>query len=133
MTRQEWELVDRALSGLWGTARLRVDGREVWLDRALTGKNRLGIVVYVDGVIKTAWCGPPKEIPEQKYLYPQRRYKYRRKYRRILRKMSRKRRRELGVGDPDERWTCYLPVFPSVRAVRWHYGRTFESIELLEA
>lgn len=71
LTKEEWGRLEKALSGIYGIAKLKVDGHEVSFERRLIDKNRLGIVVYIDGVLKGEWLGKEKaDCPEQRYLYP---------------------------------------------------------------
>lgn len=132
MTKEDWAKVEKALSGLYGIAKLKVDGREVTLARELVGKNQLGIVVYVDGHWKGEWIGTKKDCPEQLYLCGRDRFAYTAKYRREVAKLSKRRRKEWGLDDADKKIRIYLPFWPNATAIRRHYQKTFESIELIE-
>lgn len=68
MTKEDWEKVEKALGGLYGFAKLTVDGREIQFQRQLVDKNKLGIVTYIDGHFLGAWIMGTEEHPEQKFL-----------------------------------------------------------------
>lgn len=131
MTKEEWAMVEKALGGLYGSAKLRVDGKEVQFQRELVSKNRLGIVTYVDGQWKGAWISAENEHPEQKYLRTIERFVYTEKTRKSWKKLSKRKQKEWGL-DPDKKGRYFSPVWPSVTAIRRHYQKTFTSIECVE-
>jgi hypothetical protein len=47
-------------------------------------------------------------------------------------KLSKRRRKEWGLDDADKKIRIYLPFWPNATAIRRHYQKTFESIELIE-
>jgi len=131
MTKEDWAKVEKALSGTYGHAKLKVDGLEVTFRRAQVSKNRLGIVTYIGGEFKFVWLDPKKEFPGQRYLRPVSKFVWTAKSRREMKKMSKRRLKALGY-DPDEKWHGYDALWPSATAIRRHYQKTFESIELIE-
>jgi hypothetical protein len=133
LTKEEWGRVEKAVSGRYGNAKLKVDGRDVTFAREMISKNRLGVVIYVDGKWEGKWFGEEnEEIPEQRYLCPHEKYVYGAKHRAELKKISKKRRTEWGWGDPDRKRKIFYPYASSLTPIRRHYQKTFASIELVE-
>ncbi|WP_027714920.1 hypothetical protein [Desulfuromonas sp. TF] len=133
MTKEDWEKVEKALSGTYGRAKLKVDGREVTFARGLIDKNRLGIGTYVDGKLRGEWIGSKNEHPEQRYLRPAFKFTHKPKTRATLNKMSKRQRKELGeYWDPDHKYHYFSFWWNNVTEIRRHYQKTFKSIELLE-
>lgn len=131
MTKEEWVLVEQALSGFYGMARIKADEFVVTFHRKLIRKNRLAIVTYVDGYIKGEWIDSKKEHPEQRCLRPASRFMCKPKERAELKKLSKRLRKELGPAfDPDRKWHYFDVSWPSVTAIRRHYQKTFKAIEL---
>jgi len=131
MTKEDWEKVAKALSGTYGIAKLKVDGREVDFQRELVSKNTMGIVTYVDGKFKGAWFSPENDHPEQKYLRPVSKFIYSAKDRKALNKSPKWVKKER-VFDPNKKHHYFDPIWPSATAIRRHYQKTFTSIELVE-
>jgi len=131
MTKEDWGKVEKALSGTYGHAVIQVDGREVYFQRGLVTKNRLGIVTYIDGQWKGAWISGKEEYPEQKYLRPATRFMHSAKRRAEFKKWP-KRIQKLFAYDVDEKLHYYDLIWPSVTAIRRHYEKTFQSIELVK-
>lgn len=131
MTKEDWERIEKALGGLYGYAKLTVDGREVQFQRELVAKNNLGIVTYVDGHWMGAWISASNEHPEQQFLRKIEKFVYPAKTRKSWKKLSKRRQKEWGL-DPDKKGHYFSPIWPSVSAIRRHYQKTFTSIELIE-
>lgn len=129
MKKEEWEKVEKALSGTYGQAKLQVDDREVTFQRALVSKNRLGIGMYIDGELKGKWLF--NECPEQLYFRPAWKSAWPAAARREMKKLSKRSLKQLGY-DPDKKHHYFTFVWPNVTAIRRHYQKTFESIELIE-
>lgn len=130
MTKEEWAAIEKELSGTFGSVKLKADGHEVTFYRGLVGKNRLGIVTYVDGWIRGEWIVEPKKHPESKYLRPDAKYLWSRKERLELKKMSKLALKQSGI-DPDKKFEFLRSDWPSVTAIRRHYEKNFENIELI--
>ncbi len=131
MTKEEWESVEKALSGTYGQVKLKVDGREVTFLRALVSKNRMGIGTYVDGSLKGEWCGLGGEHPESRYLRPVSKFAWTDKQRRDMKKLGKKLLKEMGW-DPDKKYHYFDPIWSNSTQIRRHYQKTFQSIELQE-
>jgi len=133
VTKQEWQQVEKALSGTYGTAKIKADGFEVTFHRRLVSKNRLAIVTYDNGWMDGKWIDAKSEHPEQRCLRPGSRYMCRPKERAELKKLRKRTLKALGPAfDPDRKWHYYDPSWSSVAQIRRHYQKTFQSLELLE-
>ncbi|MDW7643424.1 MAG: hypothetical protein SCI25_00110 [Desulfuromonadales bacterium] len=133
MTKEDWDKVEKALSGIYGMAGVKADEFEVTFHRGLVSKNRLAIVTYVDGYRKGKWVDAKDQHPEQRCLRPASRLMCKPKERAALKKMSKRLLKELGPAfDPDRKWHYYDFKWTSVAQIRRHYEKTFQSIELIE-
>ncbi len=137
MTKEEWVQVEKALSGLYGHAKLKIGGYDITLQRSLIKKNQLGVVVFVNGQWKGEWVGKENDCPEQTFLCPRDRYVYTAKSRaeqkKLIKRYGKRRSDSLfGVGDPDKKIRIFLPWFPSGKAARLYYQKKFVGIELIE-
>lgn len=138
LTKEEWAQVDSQLSGLCGRVEMMVDGRNVTLTRGRISQNTLGVVVYIDGEWKGTWIGKTNDCPEQPYTYPKQRFVYTSKSRaeqkKMIKRFGKRRCKEIGITaeDVDRKITIWQPMFPSAKAVRRHYEKTFQSIELVK-
>ncbi len=63
-SKQEWAQVIKDLDSQFRVVYLRCDGYLVSASLLRSKGNRLKVVVYVDGVIKGAWCGLFKAVEE---------------------------------------------------------------------
>lgn len=138
LTKAEWALVEKQLSGFYGSVYLLVDGRRVTFARRLVSKNRLSIVTYVDDCLEGKWMLPKNECPESSYLRRVERFVYSAKERALEHKTIKR----IGVKtlkkwklyrDPNKKFLLYDWCWPSVTAIRRHYEKTFKSIELRPA
>lgn len=132
MTKEDWNKVEQALSGVVGHAKLKVDGREVTFARCRVSRNRLGIGTYVDGEIQGAWLFPKKPTPESRYMRPMSKWYWTAESRKRMKKLSKRYRKQNDL-DPDKKQHYLTPLWPNATAIRRHYQKTFESIELIEA
>ncbi|MGE4545813.1 MAG: hypothetical protein AB7D06_17110 [Pedobacter sp.] len=133
MTKDDWAKVEKALSGTYGYAIIQADGRRVTFQRCMVGENRLGIRTYIDGTMDGAWMMPKNECPERVYLRPDSRYIHSPKQRAKLKKLTKRVLKEMGdYWNPDAKYLIYNPSWPNATAIRRHYQKTFESIELIE-
>lgn len=55
VTAGDWARMECDLSGRFGAVKLRCDGYLIDIERALVGKNALGLLVYVNGHIRGEW------------------------------------------------------------------------------
>jgi hypothetical protein len=131
VTKDDWAKVEEVLSGYRGRVTMKVDGREVTFRWLAVGKNRLAIATFIDGSFEGVWLDPEKAAPEQRYLRPVSKFAWNARSRREMKKLSKRRLNALGY-DPDEKWHGFRPFWPNATAIRRHYQKTFESIELIE-
>ena len=136
MTPEQWQQVEKALSGTYGYAKLKVDGREVVFSRGMVDKNRLGIITYVDGRWEAKWISSKTEYPEQRFLRPHEKYIYPQKRRDEFKKLPARVRKELVKSvlrfAIDEKRKWFSPIWHNTVQIRRHYQKTFTSIELVE-
>ena len=135
MNREDWKKIEDRLRFPGARASLRVDARDVVLE-VRTDKMKMVIAVYVDGWMKGEWVDAKNPYPEQAYMRRHERYLWSNKQRDVAAKWAKrygKRDARARFGDMDKKIVFFLPYFPSVRAVRTHYEKTFKSIELVEA
>lgn len=131
MTKEEWQKVEHALSGVYGRVKLKADGREVVFHRGQLKKNRLGIIVLVDGEIRWEAREPKNDHPDSRYWRPSSRHLWTDSSRREMKKMTKRALKRLGY-DPDEKRHYFRPDWPNATAIRRHYQKTFQHIELME-
>ncbi|MFN3881910.1 MAG: hypothetical protein ACK4L8_10840 [Nitrincola lacisaponensis] len=55
LTKEQWQEVEKKLSGFFGSAKFSLGEREITVERGLIDKDRLGFAVYIDGWIKGEW------------------------------------------------------------------------------
>lgn len=133
MTKEDWQKVETALSGTYGSAKIKADEFEVTFRRGLVSKNRLAIVTYVDGYMRGIWIDAANHCPEQRCLRPVSSPMIKAKERAALKKLSKRTLKALGPAfDPDRKWHFFAPNWHSVAQIRRHYQKTFSTIELIE-
>lgn len=130
MKKEDWDFVDKALSGTFGSIDLRVDGAVVTFQRKITRKNQLGIVTYVNGWFKGIWLDLKAGHPETQHLRLCSRLLHSAKSRDLMKQLSKKRLKEMKF-DPDARIHYVSFCWHSVSSIRKHYEKTFKSIELV--
>ncbi|MFH1027797.1 MAG: hypothetical protein V1791_07335 [Pseudomonadota bacterium] len=131
MTKEDWAMVEKALSGTYGFAKLQVDGHAVTFERRLVTKNRLGIVTFVDGKFNFEWVSPKTDHPEQRFLRRKSELFYKPKERAEYAKWSKRLRKDCCF-DIDKKFHFFTMTWPSATAIRRHYQKTFQNIELIE-
>jgi len=133
MTREDWKMVEDRLRFPGARVSLRVGGRDVVLE-VRTDKMKMVIKVYVDGWVRGEWLDAKKPCPEQRYMRRHEPYLWSKKQRDEAAKWAKRygklEARKL-FGDMNKKIVFFIPYFPSVRAVRSHYEKTFSSIELV--
>lgn len=132
MTKEEWEKIEAALSGLLGRVVLIVEGREITFIRGQVGKNRLGIMMYVDGEFEAKWMSPENNCPESRFLRPKSGFVYSKKQRADLRKLSKKFLKSRDI-DLDKKYIIFDPMWPSASSLRKYYEKNFQDIKLIKA
>lgn len=135
MNKAEWYLVEKALSGTWGSVDLEIDGFKITLQRGLISKNRLGITTYVNGWVRGAWI-LDFTLRESDFLRPTKRYIYSAKMRNDIKKLKKRLTKhtvEIARSlDPDKVYRGRSPFWGSVSGIREHYEKTFTDIKLIK-
>ncbi len=131
MTKEDWKRVEKALAGVYGFAKLMVDGKLITFERRQVSMNQLGIIVYVDGICKADWIGKSKEYPEQRFLRKIDSFLWTPKRRAELKKWPKRMLRKYNY-DPDAKYHYFSMIWRNVTEIRRHYEKTFSSIELIE-
>ena len=135
MNRQDWTKIEDRLRFPGAQASLRVDGRDVCL-AVRTCKMKMVIQVFIDGWTRGEWLNVKEPCPEQAFMKRHERYLWSKKERDAAAKFAKrwgKREAKKYMGDRDNKFVCFLPYFPSVRAIRTQYEKTFKSIDLVES
>lgn len=130
MDKENWKKVEDALSGTYGSADMKVDGFTISFYRVLISKNRLGIIMCVDGWMKGKWL--INDCPENKFLRPCKKYLYSKKDREALRKLRKGSKRLKGCLDPDKIYEYKHGIWNSVASIRKYYEKTFKNIKLIK-
>ena len=127
MTKEDWVQVEKALSGVYGFAKIKADGRLVSFSRGLIGKNRLVIATYIDGVFEFKWVLREGAHLERSYLKRSEKFYYTAAERAKLKKLPKKYQSNI-----DKKIEQFSPFWNSGAEIRRHYQKTFASIELVE-
>lgn len=128
LTKEEWDEIDKKLSGFCGIVHLRIDGYNVSLSLQFVKRFKQAILVYINDKIelnkmndseeaKRFWC------PHRKYLYPA---KERKNMYRICKKLGL-------LSDRSGKYIImYWPYWTSFSKLKAHLIKNNESIELLK-
>lgn len=133
MKLQDWKKIEDELRFPGATSKMLVDGRTVTL-QVETLSMKLVIGVFVDGWSKGAWLIAKEPCPEQAYMRRVERNLWSKKERDNAAKYAKrfgKREAEKVFGGMNKKFVAFYSYFPSVRAVRIQYEKTFKSIELV--
>lgn len=129
MTEEDWKKAEEQCS-LFTTCILEIDGFRVSISEERY-KNKILILVYVDGYIKGKWLGTlNEEIQEQKFYNHKSRYLHRRKWQEFMRK----NKSMFNGKNPKERVVYVESSFPSFLSLKRQYKKRFgNNIKLLES
>jgi hypothetical protein len=120
ITPADWTRIEEALAGRFGSEKLMCDGYELTISREQE-KNRLVLMVYIDGVWKGEWIHKDCEERRRFFCPSTRRLYSRAKVDKSLagmgKRQSEKWRAEMGL---DKTMTIYMPVWGSFTALRRH-------------
>lgn len=135
MTKEDWQKVEKALSGYVGSVTLLVDGHEIKFQRGLVKKNTIGIGMFVDGKMEREWCGLKNSHPEQRFYYQKEFFVYTAKSRADAKKLSPRDRKRWGVNldEVNKKDIHFTPMWPSAAAIKRHYSQNFPAAELIAA
>jgi hypothetical protein len=134
MKREDWKNLEAYLRFPCATSAILVDGRKVMLQVRTEGMQMV-IFVFVDGAMRGSWLDPTKPCPEQAFMRRIESYLWSKKERdgaaRFAKRFG-KREAKKYLGDMNKKYVHFSPYFPSVRAIRAQYEKTFKSIEPAE-
>ncbi|MDZ4185761.1 MAG: hypothetical protein U1D97_12365 [Desulfuromonadales bacterium] len=135
MTKEDWQRVEKALSGHIGYVTLLVEGREIRFQRGLVKKNTLGIGMFVDGKMEREWSGSKNDHPEQRFYYPKEFFFWTAKSRAAIKKMTpaRLKREGLSSGAENKKDITFTPMWPNASAIKRHFSKNFPDAELIAA
>lgn len=128
-SKEQWAEFEERADRLYCTQKLTCDGFELSVTKAQISKNKLGVVVYVNGWIKGEWLGGEKaDCAEQRFMRPVERYAYRPKFRQeMLKLMGKRRYAQEGM---DRKVKYFMPDWPSGAALRRHLAKTCKAITI---
>lgn len=128
--KEQWAQVERGLHGVYGNARLRVDGYTVTLRKAQASESTLAIVCYVDGWLRGEWLLEDCE-ERRRFMRPVKKYLWSRKQRAQMKRKSKSMLAKLNI-DPDQYITGHMMGWPSFAPLRRHLCRNNDCIEVLD-
>ena len=62
ITKEQWEDIEKRLSGIYGHVELKLDDKKIGIAKELIAENKLGLVVYIDGSFTLGWGMPSSEL-----------------------------------------------------------------------
>ena len=127
MTPQEWKEVQAALELLYTPVNLNCDGYKVTLALMRTNQFRNAIRIYINGVIKGKWYIEDCE-ERRRFFRPITKSMLSPKSKAALKKLSKKRKLEL---ETEYKYTYYVPEWNSFAALKRHFIKNNNSIELI--
>lgn len=130
LTKEQWDEIEKQLSGTFGYVKLMVDGYNVSLSIEPIKKLRLAICIYVNGFINFKGDEEHLEI-QRRFWSVRKRFVYSAKYRKYAKRQSRATRKMLG-SDENQTIEQHLPWFNSFKTLKAHLIKNNESIELIE-
>lgn len=132
VTAQDWADIKTAMSRVFGSVELRVDGYRVTLQRRLVSANRLTNVLYINGFMKGEWLIADCQV-RRRFMRPSTKSLFRtRKPDAKTVKALGKRRAEKLMNDMFEqhKFTSYSPDWPSIASFKKHLLANNTSIEI---
>lgn len=132
MTKEEWLAAENEMSNPLGMVDMKIDGYDVSLCIAKSGKLKYCIAVYVNGCIKGEWVAKDCEI-RRKFFHCGVKSAFSKKEKdKIFKGMSKKQREKFEAENYDRlHYKYYEPYFNSFRALKSHFIKNNTSIELI--
>ncbi|ADE10453.1 hypothetical protein [Sideroxydans lithotrophicus] len=138
VSKEQWEEIEKQLSGSWGRVELVCDGYKINAAIVNVSPLKLGIAVYVDGVTLGEWIfnEEKSEIP-LKFHQEKKRFAFKGKYRDWLLKASKNRvwtkeERAKYAADAARTHSHWLPYWTNPTSFCRHIRKTCTSIELVK-
>lgn len=128
MEKSDWERVEKALYGVFGSVELSVDGAVVSFLRVQI-KNRLEIMTYVNGTLCGTWFSKKNNLPESAYLRERAKHIYTKKFRANVKVHKALNMKKSQI---DEKCIYLTPFWTSVSTIRKQYESKFKSIKILK-
>ena len=127
LTNEEWKLIEKELSSIYGHVEFRIDGYKVTLYFQQYKVFKNVIVIYIDNHIRGEWLS--QDCEERRRFYQcSSRYAHTKKFRAALKRLGKKRLTEMNV-DPDIKYSVYSPYWKSFKALKAHLLKNNTSIE----
>lgn len=132
MTKEDWKIVERQLSSLYGSAKMKIDGYIITVTYARMTMTRYCLAVYVNGVFKGEWLSEDCEI-RRKFCNPQKRQVLSEKEKtKLIKEVGKRKFERFAKENPQKlQYTVYSPYFGSLRSLKSHILKNCTSIELL--
>lgn len=132
ITPADWKRIEEGLSGLFGSEKLMCDGYELTIQRQQE-KNKLVLVVYVNGVWKGEWIREDCEERRRFFCPSTRRLFSKAKVDKSTAGMG-KRHKEKWIAEMglDKTMTIYIPVWRNFTALRRHLVKNNTEILVLQ-
>lgn len=127
LTAEEWKLIEKELSSIYGYVVLMIDGYKVTLAFQQYKVFKNVLVIYINDYIRGEWLS--KDCEERRRFYCcTKLYVHTAKFRKSLKKLSKRTLKAMNI-DPDVKFPVYRPYWTSFKALKAHLLRNNESIE----
>ncbi|WP_420555208.1 hypothetical protein [Neptuniibacter marinus] len=133
ISQEQWEKIEQELKGSFCSVKLSLDGKEIHLSKEIIAENKLGIIVYIDGVYNLAWgqVDSEKHNPLVTQVWKQRsRSVYPPKEQKELIKIFGKRKANKHY-DFSKKIVWYEPLFEKFGPLKRQYKK-LEALEVLQ-
>jgi|GEM_PF-917476 len=64
ISKEKWKNLEVEMARPWVSVKFSYKGHEISIDRCRDGESKTLLAVYIDGVIKGAWCKQVKNLPD---------------------------------------------------------------------
>lgn len=130
MTKDDWKHVEEQLHNFYSTVELDCDGYRVSLRLVRVDTYKNAIAVYVGGLFKGEWMLSDSE--EGRRFLPERtHYLYTPTQRKSLKKIGKAMLKKINM-DPDKKYTTRGQRWTSIAALRRHFEKHNQRIELVK-
>ncbi|WP_338414747.1 hypothetical protein [uncultured Sphaerotilus sp.] len=132
ITPADWKRIEEALAGRFGSEKLMCDGYKLTISREQE-KNKLVLVVYVNGVWKGEWLTNDCEERRRFFCRSERRLFSKARVEKNMAGMG-KRQKEKFIAEMglDKTMAFYMPVWSSFTALRRHLVKNNKEILVLQ-
>lgn len=136
ISKEQWDAIEVELNGVFGRVELLCDGHSVIAEIKSIAPLKLGILVYIDGVIKGEWWRGENEVA-RKFHREVKRFLYSAKDREYAKAQLKKRgMTELLRETWQKRITLCMshwhPWWTNAKSFRRHIGKTCKEIEVVK-